>query len=192
MLLYDTSRDPKLMHPFLRAAQEYMFAAWEASYPDLSQPFLTCTFRGPKDQRAAFERGASNADFGQSLHNFEPAYAFDIAFLNQAGNVDWSFELYELMSRFGDQAGLQWGGRWPGIIDGPHFQLPMAIADAQAKRVPEMPPLPPVPVDDDWQLVVMRERVPVRIIRIEEDEDVVLRYARDRKRVYLDLRKAGS
>jgi peptidoglycan L-alanyl-D-glutamate endopeptidase CwlK len=186
----DTSRDPADLHPLLRERYEYMMARWADEYPMYPKPFLTATYRGPIDQRKAKTEGKSKVDFGFSLHNFKPAYAFDLAFLHAQGHADWSFHLFEKMARFGEEVGLEWGGRWPGLVDGPHFQLPMT--PEQVKRG-DMVMLPPIPESSGpWKIVVLVDGVVKWTWDAKESQDVVVRYSADRKRIYLDVKKEGE
>ena len=187
----DTSRNPSDMHPLLLGRWDYMVRRWVEKHPDLPVPFLTATYRGPIDQLASYAGGASKAMFGQSLHNFKPCFAFDVAFLSPLGGVDWSFHLFEKMAVFGDECGLEWGGRWPGLVDGPHFQLPMTIEDAKAGRFPFLKPIPgAVEIDGGgWKVVVLTHGVVRETYEIDGADDVVVRYSAGRKRVYLDVKK---
>lgn len=182
----DTSRDPALLHTQLQAAWKRGRTAWAYRYPDLPQPILTATYRGPSDQERAFRTGKSKARFGQSLHNFKPAYAFDIAFLDSEGQADWSFHLFEKMAAILEAFGLEWGGRWPGLVDGPHFQLPMTLDDARQGLVPalNLPEEDPEP----WKLVVMRNGDVEYKALIGDGEHVVKRVDPVRRRVYVDVR----
>ena len=192
--MLDTSRDPNDLHPALRERWEYMQRRWQESYGDFPKPFLTATYRGPLDQAKAKREGKSLHHFGQSLHNFKPAYAFDIAFLGEHGGLDWGFHLFEKLAAFGDEVQLEWGGRWPQLVDGPHFQLPMTRADAKANRLPILKSLgePAVPVGDTWRLVVMSAGVVREVMEFPEADDVVVRYSPGRKRVYLDVKREGE
>lgn len=118
----DTSRDPSLLLPDLLGVWEYGKAKWGELYPDRPQPFITCTYRGPIAQQAAFERGASRARYGQSKHNLKPALAFDIAFLAAPGILDWTWDLFSDFADLVKPLGVVWGGDWP-MRDGPHFEL---------------------------------------------------------------------
>jgi peptidoglycan L-alanyl-D-glutamate endopeptidase CwlK len=186
----DTSRDPSLLHPELQARWKYMQKAWAAKHPNLPKPILTATYRGPKDQEAAYVRGASRLRYGQSLHNFNPAYAFDVAFINTEGRADWSFHLFEKMASFGDEAGLEWGGRWPYLVDGPHFQLPMTVEMAKRGEVPSMPSIPGE--EEEWQVLVLDGGEIKAILPFIARRDVVVRYSSRRKRVYIDVKKEGE
>jgi hypothetical protein len=183
----DTSRDPSLLHPALRERWEYMQQRWAEKHPTLPMPILTATFRGPRDQEKAFLDGKSRAKFGQSLHNFKPAYAFDVAFLGRDGRADWSFHLFEKMAEFGDEAGLEWGGRWTRLVDGPHFQFPMTLDMARQGQVPDLKPLPRA--EDLWIVVVMEAGVIKGTLSFTAGQDVVMRYSSARRRIYVDVKK---
>src|SRR3989304_3747516 len=84
-----------LVSVYQKAKVEY-----DKLYPANPQPFITCTYRSPQEQPALFNQprdGKDNngngiiddksekvtqAQAGQSPHNFHPSYAFDIAFIN--------------------------------------------------------------------------------------------------------------
>jgi hypothetical protein len=191
--MLDTSRNPSDLHPALRERWEHMLKRWDEEHPGLPKPFLTATYRGPIDQLDAFARGTSKAMFGQSLHNYKPAYAFDVAFLAKSGELDWSFHLFEKMAVFGDEVQLEWGGRWPQLVDGPHFQLPMTVDDAKAGRLPFLNELKRlVPVPEPWRLVVMVKGVVKDVLEFVDADDIVVRYSPDRKRIYLDIKREGA
>ena len=174
-----------------------MQAMWKKKYPQLPTPFLTATYRGPVDQDEAYKSGRSRAKFGESLHNYKPAYAFDIAFLGADGYADWSFHLFEKMAEFGDAVGLEWGGRWPYLVDGPHFQLPVTVSMIKQKIEPHLKPIPslaskpPMPTDG-WLVVVMNGGKQVATMSIGDADDVVVRYSPTKKRIYLDAKKEES
>lgn len=189
--MQDTSRDPELLYPALKARWEWMRTAWIEKYPDLPVPFLTATFRGPISQEAAFKAGKSRNRFGESLHNFKPAYAFDVAFPGkEPGTLDWSFHLFQKWGELGETLGLEWGGRFPGLVDGPHLQLPMTVDDALRGLVPALPPLSAL--DDGWMVVMMTNGKVEALAQFAEADDVVVRYSASRKRIYLDVKEASS
>ncbi|MCL6528402.1 MAG: M15 family metallopeptidase [Thermaceae bacterium] len=65
----------------------------------------------------------TNALPGQSLHNYLPALAFDVAF--QDGQDGYSCaECFQKFAGIAKFFGLEWGGDWPGFKDTPHFQPP--------------------------------------------------------------------
>lgn len=144
------SRNPADMHLLLRERYDYCMREWDLRYKHLGTPYLTCTFRSKAAQDEAYANGFSNAQWGQSLHNYDPCYAFDIAFKTNKVNPDWTLSLFDKFNSIAREAGLVWGADWdndgivrePGEFDSPHWQLPMTWQDAKATRVPVMPPLP--------------------------------------------------
>src|SRR3989304_316651 len=75
-------------------------AEWHQKYPDLAEPFLTCTYRSPAEQAQLYAQGRTKpgkivtyAKPGQSKHNVMPSNAFDIAF-NLHGRLDWDPKLF--------------------------------------------------------------------------------------------------
>ncbi len=166
------TRDPNDMHPVLRDRWFYLKRKWAELYPDEDQPRLSAVFRNEEEQNEAVRRGASTLEYPKSLHNHSPAYAFDIYFHDDSGTpddssddvADWTPELYERFAQLAKPLGLEWGGDWQGLRDGPHFQLPMNHMDALAGNVPSLPPLPTEqPVTRGWKVNVM------------EDEEIVYR-----------------
>ena len=118
-------------------ADAYRKAALEygSVYPDKPQPFITCTFRSNEEQLALYNQPkdgkdnngngiiddrsekVTNAMPGQSPHNYRPALAFDVAFINPiTQKLDWSADNFR---RFADialkiQPMIRWGGDWNG------------------------------------------------------------------------------
>ena len=60
---------------------------------------------------------------GESYHNY--GLAVDIVPTNAQGKPTWqaSREVWEAIGRAGERQGLEWGGRWTGFSDVPHFQF---------------------------------------------------------------------
>ncbi len=136
------SRNPADLHPELEKRWEWMQDEWKRRYPDAPQPFLTCTHRPASEQQALVDEGKSRALPMRSLHNFLPAYAFDVAFLRPDGGVTWDFHWFEKWGELAEEIGLVWGGRWGHLVDGPHVQLDIDWRVAQAGVIPPLPPLP--------------------------------------------------
>ena len=183
--MVDTSRDPRMLHPYLQEAWEYLRGLWVAKYPQRPAVKLSATYRGPIDQNAAYDRGASPHRYPMSLHNTRPAYAFDVYF-EQDGRADWSFENFELFGRMAEEVGLEWGGRWPNLVDGPHIQFWNATIEDAMDGFVLYPPI--IPEVDPWKLVVMRNGQTVYTAVIPEGDAVVTRFSERRKRVYVDVR----
>ena len=139
------SRDAKDLHPLLLERWQHMQRTWQEKYPDKAKPFLTCTYRSPDEQAKLVASGKSRAQPGQSLHNYQPALAFDVAFENADKSLDWNPELFKLWGELAESLGLEWGGNWPGFFDGPHVQLRMTWQDAKAGKIPKLEPLTKAP-----------------------------------------------
>lgn len=159
------SRDPNDLHPDLRERWEWMRDEWERRHPDAPQPFLTCTYRPASEQKEKFEEGASLARPMQSLHNFTPALAFDIAFDPEpedgVGNdLTWQFKWFQRWGELAEEIGLEWGGRWAQLVDGPHVQIKMTWQQAQAGAIPPLPPLPGAETEYDTLVIHDGEKKP--------------------------------
>ncbi len=119
------------LHPEILKRWEESLRRFKEQYPDSPVPFVTHTFRSAEEQQKLYDQGrttpgnvVTNAAPGQSLHNFEPTHAFDIAFRKPDGSLDWDVTLFENYARIAKQLGLDWGGDWTTFKDRPHFQAP--------------------------------------------------------------------
>ena len=179
-----SSRDPHELHAPLRERWEYLRSWWETTHPWGPEVKLSTTYRNQDDQDREFAEG-QGVKWGQSLHNYRPALAFDFYFEDDGEAIwdNWSWYL-----EFGEMAknlGLVWGGDWPSR-DGPHIQMPMTFIAASEGRIPELPPLP---VEEyGWALVVHLDRDVQQTIPIPEGFDVITRVDKGRKRVFVDIR----
>lgn len=84
-------------------------------------------YRGEAEQNKAKAEGKSKAAFGQSPHNFSPAYAVDVmpypeAF--QASQKRWD-EVGDAILKAAAKLGIKitWGKYFKGLVDQPHFEL---------------------------------------------------------------------
>lgn len=93
---------------------------------------ITTAFRSWDESDRLFALGrtapgsiVSNARGGDSYHNW--GLAFDVTLFenNQVSNDPTKFNL---MGRLGEQAGLEWGGRFKSIVDRPHFQYTYGLS----------------------------------------------------------------
>ena len=91
---------------------------------------ITCTFRSMSEQNDLYAQGrtrpgkrVTNAKPGESAHNFR--FALDFVPIVQ-GKPDWSSKSPQWLQlgRLAEACGLEWGGRWRGLVDLPHIQLP--------------------------------------------------------------------
>jgi peptidoglycan L-alanyl-D-glutamate endopeptidase CwlK len=125
------SRSKADLNEILVDAYEKACDEYSRLYPDLAQPFLTCTFRSNDEQTSLYAIGrtkqgrkVTNAQAGQSAHNYKPAPAFDIAFVGLGNKLDWNNDLFkkfaEIITKI--QPLIEWGGGWK-FVDRPHFQL---------------------------------------------------------------------
>ncbi len=135
------SRDIKDLHPYLVERWNFSVLEWEKRHPNSPWPFLTQTYRSNDYQNDLYDLGRSkpgkivtNAKGGQSLHNYYPALAFDMAF-KTADEVDWSTHWFRSFSDIIVPMGVVWGGSWIRFKDYPHFQVPnFTWRDAAAGR----------------------------------------------------------
>lgn len=137
-----TSRSIDDLHPQLAYAFGLAKGRWPLLYPTAPTPFLTATFRDGADQNALFaqptdrkdndrdgrvdeaDEFVTNARAGQSPHNYRPALAFDIAFRNAAGQLDWTPKWFDYFAAFVcETPGISWGGHFKTFKDRPHFEL---------------------------------------------------------------------
>lgn len=113
----------------LQTAWKQAQELWKEKYPDLPQPFLTCTYRTPAEQDELYAIGrtkpgakVTNARGGASYHNSMPSRAFDIAFVTMNKKLDWSPHLFDKMGAILMPLGVEYGGSWKKLKDRPHFQ----------------------------------------------------------------------
>ena len=94
--------------------------------------FLTCTLRDKEEQAKLYAQGrtasgkiVTNAKPGQSPHNFNKSFAFDIAFIGLDKKLKWTPSLFK---QFADliksiDNTIVWGGDFKTLSDAPHFEL---------------------------------------------------------------------
>jgi len=70
--------------------------------------------------RTAHGRKVTNAEGGQSYHNY--GLAFDFVVMDYFGRPLWTETPWKTIGEFGESIGLAWGGNWTKP-DRPHFQL---------------------------------------------------------------------
>lgn len=165
-------RQPRLedLHPDLRVRVESVAREHQAEHPDRAL-CLIWAHRTPAEQAAEFAKGFTgiNGRTLWGLHNYLPSLAADLwvyedgrrdhvltegrppkedgATLRLLGKV-WPF--YQAMGAIARRYGLEWGGDWQGLRDGPHVQLSRpdrlrALQSALAARG-----FSPGPVDGEW------------------------------------------
>lgn len=104
---------------------------WMQRYKDQPIPFLSCTYLSEQQQELLYSKGREDNDPivtyarpGESPHNHNPSWAFDIAFKTPLGSLDWSeksfIQFAELMDEVDRNHSIVWGGKYK---DFPHFEL---------------------------------------------------------------------
>lgn len=132
-----TDRRIQGLHPDVRAVASQFVLRVEQELG--IQLRVTDGFRSYAQQDALYAQGrngnpgsvVTNARGGHSYHNF--GVAFDVAELRPDGNVSWNTD-WEAIGRIGESMGLEWGGRWTGLVDRPHFQMDHGLSTAQLRE----------------------------------------------------------
>jgi peptidoglycan L-alanyl-D-glutamate endopeptidase CwlK len=131
-----SSRRLEDLHPLMRPLVDAFLAACKRDDIDI---LVTCTYRSDEEQARLYAQGrtkpgcrVTSAKPGQSMHNFrfngKPAsLAVDIVPMAN-GKPVWSASapVWQKVGRFGEEAGLEWAGRWKRFREFPHFQHPRA------------------------------------------------------------------
>lgn len=120
------SRSINDLHPLLAYAFGKAEGKWVATRPKDPVPFLTATFRDNAEQDALFLQRpkVTNARAGQSPHNYQPAYAFDVAFKTASGSVTYDALLFGQFAKLVlETPGITWGGNFKSLPDKPHFEV---------------------------------------------------------------------
>ncbi|MBS4191179.1 M15 family metallopeptidase [Bacillus sp. FJAT-49705] len=121
---------------------------------------ITHGFRSFAEQDALYAQGrtvagkiVTNAKGGYSYHNF--GLAFDFCVLDDPTKINWNVDSrWKRVGTIGESLGLEWGGRWTGFVDYPHFQLTfgLSLADLRAGKKP------PVIVCNEEDEEMLKER----------------------------------
>ena len=121
------SRDKKDLRNELVNGYDLAIKRYKELYPNAPQPFITCTFRSNEEQNILFNKRpkVTNAKAGQSPHNFNPSFAFDIGFIGLDKKMDWSLKLFLNFANIitSIDSNIDWGGNWIKFKDAPHFEL---------------------------------------------------------------------
>ena len=106
--------DPRLIEVLNEAIKHFDFS-------------VICGYRGPDEQDELYRRGYSNARWGKSKHNHQPARAFDIIpYPNgwRSEPDEWYRQgTYILAAASQLGVRLYWGGHWENLVDMAHFEL---------------------------------------------------------------------
>ena len=103
---------------------------------------ITSTYRDNESQEALYEQGrtrpgkiVTNAKSGESWHNYRCAIDI-VPLVNGKPNWDGSDPIWEKIGELGEQAGLEWAGRWHSFKELAHFQYTggLTLADLKAGK----------------------------------------------------------
>ena len=119
------SRDLKDLHIVLQAAYLAAERKFNNDFPEVNV-IRTCTYRNNAMQQVYFNKRPkiTNARPGESPHNYNPSFAFDIAFVRNR-KLDWSPKYFKAFADIikGINLDIVWGGDWVRFKDAPHFEL---------------------------------------------------------------------
>ena len=89
---------------------------------------VTSTYRDNESQQALYEQGrttagkvVTNAKAGDSWHNWRCAVDV-VPLVNGKPNWDGLHPVWDQIGQLGEQAGLEWAGRWRSFKELAHFQ----------------------------------------------------------------------
>lgn len=117
--------DARLQYVWAQAVPKFQ------RYHENITPFITCSHRSNEEQDELYAQGrtrpgniVTNAKAGQSAHNTNPAQAFDIAFKNSDGTLNWDTKLFMLFAEIIHtiDSKIICGANWHSIKDYPHFE----------------------------------------------------------------------
>ena len=103
---------------------------------------ITSTYRDNESQEALYEQGrtrpgkiVTNAKPGESWHNYRCAIDV-VPLVNGKPNWDGSDPIWQRIGELGEQAGLEWAGRWRTFKELAHFQYTggLTLADLKAGK----------------------------------------------------------
>jgi peptidoglycan L-alanyl-D-glutamate endopeptidase CwlK len=119
------SRKLEDLHIVLQAAYLAAERKFNNDFPEVNV-IRTCTYRNNAMQQVYFNKRPkiTNARPGESPHNYNPSFAFDIAFVRNR-KLDWSPKYFKAFADIikGINSDIVWGGDWVRFKDAPHFEL---------------------------------------------------------------------
>ena len=131
------SRNLDELLPEVKAKVEDFIKACQHSGIDL---LVTSTYRDYESQDALYAQGrttegriVANAKGGESFHNYR--CAIDVVPLVN-GKADWdgSHPVWATIGELGEQAGLEWAGKWVHFKEMAHFQYTGGLSLAELKE----------------------------------------------------------
>jgi hypothetical protein len=139
------SRDINLLRPDVAAVcRKVMELAKASGIPIL----ITSTVRDDEYQASLYAQGRTKP--GAIVTNVQyttfhgAGLAFDFCPTDEVGNCLWDRpDLFRAVGEIGESLGLEWGGRWTGLVDMPHLQWSgpkheLTGADIRAGKRPPM------------------------------------------------------
>ena len=123
-----TSRDLHDLHPVVKEMAAHHIVACMKAGIDL---LVTCTLRDRAEQATLYALGrtvpgkkVTNAKAGQSFHNYGLAYDVVPMRLGKPvwGTTGADLLLWQKVGELGEEAGLEWAGKWTSFKEYPHFQ----------------------------------------------------------------------
>lgn len=135
------------MHPWLRERVAGALLRWRAVAAAGESIRLVESVRSLATQQRYHAEGRSKADgvTRYSLHQFAPSLAADVA-VTRAGKyvASASDAAWQRWGTAAEAECLEWGGRWKGLVDCPHVQVPLS------QRVRIVQRAAGVTVDGQW------------------------------------------
>lgn len=116
-------------HPLIREELKRQYLEINKKLPVGVRLRFSWVYRSHEEQHKLFLKRpkVTNADAGQSIHNY--GLAFDIVILfDKDGNgtfetASWKYDKYfEMVVKYFKSKGYEWGGDWRRFKDKPHFQ----------------------------------------------------------------------
>jgi peptidoglycan L-alanyl-D-glutamate endopeptidase CwlK len=105
---------------------------------------VTSTYRDHESQQALYEQGrttagkvVTNAKAGDSWHNWRCAVDV-VPLINGKPNWDGSDPVWTKIGELGEQAGLEWAGRWRTFKELAHFQYTGGLTLTDLKEGKQM------------------------------------------------------
>jgi peptidoglycan LD-endopeptidase CwlK len=150
------SRRLEDLQPILEQVAKESYQLFGVRFPNHPQPFTTCTFRPCIEQQQLLDQPKDGKDNngngiiddasekvtwagpGQSPHNYNKSFAWDVAFINPVTQkLDWSSKLFKMYADVVQEVAkeraveITWGGDWNGNgittdekkQDAPHHEL---------------------------------------------------------------------
>jgi peptidoglycan L-alanyl-D-glutamate endopeptidase CwlK len=142
------------VHPTLRAKAVELIKKAHAAGVNI---LITQGYRSIDEQNELYAQGrtkpgniVTQVKGGYSYHNYGLAIDFAV-YAKDGKTINWNVDKdWMKVGEIGESLGLEWGGRWTGFKDYPHFQLTfgLSIADLRAGKKPPQPtPVAPKPTE---------------------------------------------